>query len=160
MIDSKAAPIVAVVLAAILAVLIFFAPRSVQSPRFSELNPQEARLELGRAYVEGSANPMVGIRILQEVLKNDPKNYDVRWYLGAQAINTGQYDKAIGHLSVLSRELKGEEKAKALSALGYAYQQKGLNDSAMLCYGKVFEISKDSLLLQSLKMRINAFINP
>jgi len=159
MLDSSAARITAVVLAVFLAVVIFLAPRSVQSKQYSNLTPQQARLELGRAYVEGSATPMVGIKILQDVLKEDPENNYVRWYLGSQAINTGQFRKAIGHLSILTEKLKGEEKANALNALGYAYESAGVMDSALLCYQKVFEISKDSLLLQSLKKRINVFTN-
>lgn len=159
MLESSAARIMAVVLAVFLAVIIFLAPRSVQSSQYSDLTPQQARLELGRAYVEGSPAPMVGIKILQQVLKDDPENNYVRWYLGSQAINTGQFRKAIGHLSILTKKLKGEEKANALNALGYAYESAGVMDSALLCYQKVFEISKDSLLLQSLKKRINVFTN-
>lgn len=159
MLDTSAARITAVVLAVFLAVILFLAPRSVQSSQYSELTPQQARLELGRAYVEGSGPPMVGIKILQQVLKDDPDNNYARWYLGTQAINTGQYRKAIHHLSILQKKLKGEEKANALNALAYAYESAGVMDSAQLCYLKVFEISKDSLLLQSLKKRINVFTN-
>jgi tetratricopeptide (TPR) repeat protein len=159
MLDSSAARISAVVLAVFIAVLVFLAPRSVQSSQYSDLTPQQARLELGRAYVESSGSPMVGIKILQQVLKDDPDNNYARWYLGSQAINTGQFRKAIHHLSILSEKLNGEEKANALNALGYAYESAGVMDSALLCYQKVFEISKDSLLLQSLKKRINVFTN-
>lgn len=159
MLESSAARIMAVVLTVFIAVIIFLAPRSVQSSQYSNLTPQQARLELGRAYVESSPAPMVGIKILQQVLKDDPENNYVRWYLGSQAINTGQFRKAIGHLSILTKKLKAEEKANALNALGYAYESAGVMDSALLCYQKVFEISKDSLLLQSLKKRINVFTN-
>ena len=106
MLESSAARIMAVVLAVVIAVIIFLAPRSVQSSQYSNLTPQQARLELGRAYVEGSPAPMVGIKILQQVLKDDPENNYVRWYLGSQAINTGQFRKAIGHLSILTKKLK------------------------------------------------------
>lgn len=159
MLESSSARIVAVVLAVLITVIIYFAPRSVPSSEFKDLTAQQARLELGRAYVENSPSPMVGIKMLQKVLEDDPDNNYVRWYLGSQAIRTGQFRKAINHLSILETKLIGEERANALNALGYAYEQAGITDTALLCYQKVFEISKDSLLLQSLKKRINGLLN-
>lgn len=159
MFESKAAVITAVLLAALLTLGLYLAPRSVTSDRFKDITPQEARLELGRAYVEGSGNPMVGIKMLQNILKQDPDNNDVRLYLSTQALNTGQFQKAMGHLYILKRKFKGEEKANVLTALGYAHQSLGNTDSALVYYRKVFEISKDSLLLQSLKIRINELTN-
>lgn len=159
MLDNLAARWVAVVMAAAIAAVIFFAPRSISSPQYEDLSPQQARLELGRAYVESSQSPMVGIKILQQVLKDDPKNHYVRWYLGTQAIRTGQYRKAINHLKVLYPELKGEEKANSLSALAFAYENMQNLDSARICYEMVLDISKDSLLLQSSKTKINLLNN-
>ena len=159
MLEHPSARLVALTMAATVAIVIYFAPRKAPATG-EEPTAQQARLQLGRYYVENSPMPMVGIKILQKVLEEDAENTYVRWYLGSQAINTGQFRKAIKHFSILQHQLKGEEKANVLNALGYAYEQSGLADSALLCYQQVFEISKDSLLLQSLKKRINVPTNP
>src|SRR3990167_4339350 len=109
MLQTSTARIVAVVMAISIAALLFFAPRSIPTSNFAGLDPQEARFELGRAYVEHSQTPMVGIKMLQQILDEDPANVYARWYLGTQAIRTGQFRKAIHHLAILYPNLKGEE---------------------------------------------------
>lgn len=43
----------------------------------------------------GSQPPMAGIKLLREVLEEDPKNEEALFYMGYFSVQSGQYDKAV-----------------------------------------------------------------
>ncbi len=65
--------------------------------RVITLNPQNlnARTDLGILYAENSDNPMKGINLLLEVIKEDPGHEMAQLNLGLLSVKSGQLDKAL-----------------------------------------------------------------
>lgn len=61
-----------------------------------EINPKNlnAKTDLGICYAEGTANPMKGILMLRDVVKENPKHENAQMNLGFLSVKSGQYDKA------------------------------------------------------------------
>ncbi len=135
--------------------LLFIAPRSQEDPRFAKLTTQEARVQLGLAYMGSEEGPMKGIGILTRVADADSSNLLAIRYLAAFSIQTGQYEKAVGRYADLVRATTGQEKAMALVELSDASVMAGDTALAISSLRQVFDISEDSLLLQSVYERLN-----
>src|SRR5690606_11225258 len=58
-------------------------------------NTPEVKTGLGIAYVSGTPNPMQGIQLLLDVVKNDPNNLKANLNLGLFSMKSGQFDKAV-----------------------------------------------------------------
>lgn len=55
----------------------------------------DVKTSLAACYVEGTAQPMDGIRMLQEVVEKDPNNVNAHIQLGVFSMKSGQFDKAV-----------------------------------------------------------------
>ncbi len=107
-----------------------------------ELNPAslDAKTGLGVAYVSGTPNPMQGITLLLEVVKQDPKNAKANLNLGLFSIKSGQFDKAVNRFKTV---LDVKPTPDAWFYLASAYENLGQKDDAIAAYEKSKELAAD-----------------
>ena len=110
-----------------------------------ELNPAslDAKTGLGVAYVSGTPNPMQGITLLLEVVKQDPKNAKANLNLGLFSIKSGQFDKAVNRFKTV---LEVKPTPDAWFYLASAYENLGQKDDAIAAYEKSKELAADTNL--------------
>jgi TolA-binding protein len=121
-----------------------------------EVDPYLAKMSLAMTYMESGQGPMVGIKMFRKIVAEYPNRYEAPYKLGEMAMSTGQYDKASGWFSKASQAAKGENKAYCLLNWSDALVMSNKKDSAILILNEVSKYSNDSLLLASVKTRINA----
>jgi Tfp pilus assembly protein PilF len=82
--------------AVVVIVLLVLAPRtpSGKKTEVAPMSPIKARTAEAVALVQGQ-EPMRGIMMLRDILKEDPDNVEAHWQLGLFSVQSGQYDKAI-----------------------------------------------------------------
>jgi len=107
-----------------------------------ELNPAslDAKTGLGVAYVSGTPNPMQGITLLLEVVKQDPRNAKANLNLGLFSIKSGQFDKAVNRFKTV---LEVKPTPDAWFYLASAYENLGQKDDAIAAYEKSKELAAD-----------------
>jgi len=107
-----------------------------------DLNPRnlDAKTKMAMTYLS-SGNPMQGITMLREVLKDDPKNELAMFNLGMLSIQSGQYDRAVERLTELVEINPGHIQGQLL--LGIAYMNTGDKKKAKQQFEKVKQMDKD-----------------
>jgi len=100
----------------------------------------EAKTKMAMTYLS-SGNPMQGITMLREVLKDDPKNELAMFNLGMLSIQSGQYERAIERLTELVEINPAHIQGQLL--LGIAYMNNGDKKKAKQQFEKVKEMDKD-----------------
>lgn len=132
--------------------------RTAPAPSYipTEADPYLVKMQLAMTYMEGGQSPMAGIALFRKVAAQYPKRYEAPYKLGEMAMGTGQYAKAAGWFSKASQAATGENKAYCLLNWSDALVMSNNKDSAILILNEVSKYSNDSLLLASVKTRINA----
>ena len=120
-----------------------------------KLNPASlnAKTGLGSAYVSGTANPMQGIQLLLEVVKEDPKNIKANTNLGLFSMRSGQFDKAVTRFKTVIEQKPDPE---AWFYLATSYENLGQNKDAILAYEKSKELAADPGLSNFVDQKIKA----
>jgi tetratricopeptide (TPR) repeat protein len=120
-----------------------------------KLNPGSlnAKTGLGSAYVSGTPNPMQGITLLLEVVKQDPKNVKANTNLGLFAMRSGQFDKAVTRFKTVIEQKPDPE---AWFYLATSYENLGQNKDAVLAYEKSKELAADPGLSNFVDQKIKA----
>jgi tetratricopeptide (TPR) repeat protein len=120
-----------------------------------KLNPAslDAKTGLGSAYVSGTANPMQGIQLLLEVVKEDPKNVKANTNLGLFAMRSGQFDKAVTRFKTVIEQKPDPE---AWFYLATSYENLGQNKDAILAYEKSKELAANPGLSDFVDQKIQA----
>jgi cytochrome c-type biogenesis protein CcmH/NrfG len=95
---------------------------------------------MAMTYVSTSS-PMQGIRMLREVLAEDPKNEQALFNMGMLSIQSGQYDRAIERLEQLIQVNPKHIQGQLL--LGVAYVNKGDRSKARQQFEKVKKLDND-----------------
>ena len=105
-------------------------------------NPKnlEAKTKVAMTYVS-SGNPMQGITMLREVMKDDPKNQFAIYNLGMLSVQSGQNDKAVERLKELVEINPNHIQGQLL--LGVAYLNLGDKKNAKVQFEKVKDMDKD-----------------
>lgn len=118
-------------------------------------NPEglDAKTGLGAAYVNGSPNPMQGIQLLQDVVKQDPQNVKANMNLGLFSMRSGQFDKAVDRFKKVIAVQSGPE---AWFYLAASYENLGENTEAILAYQKAKELAADPGLSKFVDDKIKA----
>ena len=115
-------------------VLLCLAPRLPESIRTQLGSLSESDLQIREAVqlVEGQ-NPMAGIRMLKEILEDDPENLEALWHLGLFSLKSNQIDKAEERFVELIRlnQDREPEYVHAHFYLGNIYATKGQYDDAL-----------------------------
>lgn len=114
-------------------------------------NNLDAKTGLGAAMVTGTANPMAGIALLQEVVAKDPKNLQANKTLGLFSLQSRQFDKAIERFNTVV-ELNPD--AEAYFYLATGYENIGLKNEAIAAFQKSKELASDPTLSQFIDRRV------
>jgi len=118
-----------------------------------KLSPKslDAKTGLGIAYVNQGSNPMAGITLLLQVVKDDPKNVVANLNLGMFSMKSGQFDKAIDRFKTVIAVKPGFE---PYFYLAETYKQLGKKTEALAAYQKCKELMPDPVFGQ----RIDEYI--
>lgn len=100
----------------------------------------DAKTGLGVAYVSGTPDPMKGITLLLEVVKEDPKNVKANLNLGLFSIKSGQFDKAVSRFKTV---IEVKPTPDAWFYLASAYENLGQKGDAIVAYEKSKELAAD-----------------
>ncbi len=119
-------------------------------------NTPEVKTGLGIAYVSGTPNPMQGIQLLLEVVKNDPKNLKANLNLGLFSMKSGQYEKAVERFKTVIAQ---DPTAEAWFYLGSSYENMGMKSDAIGAYLKTKEIAADPNMSQFVDRKVNELSN-
>jgi len=132
--------------------------------KYSEKPPLDeidARVQLGISYVQGGGAPMKGIKILKDVLEEDPENKFALWTLGVFSQQSGQHDKAIARFEDLLRVEKEEkERINVYTALEYSLISMNQINRALLLHEEMMkEFDSNPEMLERIKYRNNEIKN-
>lgn len=118
-----------------------------------ELDPSSlpAKTGLGAALVVGGSNPMTGISLLQEVVKEDPENLEANRALGLFSLQSQQFDKAIERFTTVVEQ---KPDAESYFYLATGYEKIGLKNEAIAAYQKSKEMAADPTLSQYIDRQI------
>lgn len=142
--------------ALVLTAYIFKAPKRLPDKQYNNITSDNAAVMLALHYKEnGTSGPMQGIGMLKKIVEFNPKNTNALWYLSLFSIQSGQYDKAVNWLNILLPLVEGNEKVNVIMALAEAQFHLGDTAARRNTLMQVFDISNDSLLLQSIKENLN-----
>ncbi len=119
-------------------------------------NTSEVKTGLGIAYVSGTSNPMQGIQLLLEVVKNDPKNLKANLNLGLFSMKSGQYEKAVDRFKTVIAQAPS---AEAWFYLASSYENMGMKSEAIGAYLKTKEIAADPNMSQFVDRKVNELSN-
>ncbi len=115
-----------------------------------ESSPGELDLKskIAMTYVTTS-NPMKGIRMLREVVEEDPENQEAISNLGVLSLQSGQYDRAIERFEKVIQLDPGDIQAQVF--LGISYKEAGQKAMALRQFEKVKELTSDSSILATVE---------
>jgi len=119
-------------------------------------NTPEVKTGLGIAYVSGTPNPMQGITLLLDVVKNDPKNLKANLNLGLFSMKSGQYEKAVERFKTV---ISIAPTAEAWFYLASSYENMGMKSEAIGAYLKTKEIAADPNMSQFVDRKVNELSN-
>lgn len=119
-------------------------------------NTPEVKTGLGIAYVSGTPNPMQGIQLLLDVVKDDPKNLKANLNLGLFSMKSGQYEKAVERFKTV---ISIAPSAEAWFYLASSYENMGMKSDAIGAYLKTKEIAADPNMSQFVDRKVNELSN-
>lgn len=137
-------------------VLVQKAINSYQKADKIKPNTLEVKTGLGIAYVNGTPNPMQGITLLLDVVKQDPKNIKANLNLGLFSMKSGQFDKAVERFKTV---IEIAPSAEAWFYLASSYESMDRNADAIAAYLKTKEIAADPNMSQFVDRKINELSN-
>lgn len=129
-----------------------FAIRAYQ--KAMELNGDDLNVKvgLGSAYVSGSDNPMAGIALLQEVVREDPNHIEANRSLGLFSMQSRQFDRAIDRFKTV---VSIQPDAESFFYLATSYESIGLKREAIAAYESSKELAADPTLTQFIDRKID-----
>lgn len=113
----------------------------------------DARIMLASSYVEGSQQPMEGIRLLQEVEKTDSGNVKLQLSFAFFSLKSGQPDKAEQRFRKVLRA--DSTYLEAYLHLADLYEQQGKTDSTIALLSRFASRTTDV----TAKLEVNKYIN-
>ena len=119
-------------------------------------NTLEVKTGLGIAYVTGTPNPMQGITLLLDVVKQDPKNLKANLNLGLFSMKSGQFDKAVERFKTV---ITIAPSAEAWFYLASSFESMDKKTEAIAAYLKTKEIAADPNMSQFVDRKINELSN-
>ncbi|MDP3467023.1 MAG: hypothetical protein Q8S11_01735 [Daejeonella sp.] len=119
-------------------------------------NTLEVKTGLGIAYVTGTPNPMQGITLLLDVVKQDPKNLKANLNLGLFSMKSGQFDKAVERFKTV---IDIAPSAEAWFYLASSYENMDRKADAIAAYLKTKEIAADPNMSTFVDRKVNELSN-
>lgn len=146
--------------ALILVLLLTFSARMRVDRQFADYSADEAAVTLALSYMNDAKGPMKGIKMLDKIAETHPDNVIALNQLAQFSMQTGQYARAVGRYESLVKVTKGDQQIEAIIGLSNAAELAGDTAKAITSLKQLFDISKDSVLLQSAKQKINLLRKP
>lgn len=100
----------------------------------------EVKAKLAMTYI-GGEETMTGVKLLREILEEDPENESAIYHLGILSLQSGQYDKAIKRFKDLVRI--NPTHAAAYFYLGVSYKESGKKKNARESFEKALSLDND-----------------
>ncbi|MGB0403179.1 MAG: tetratricopeptide repeat protein [Salibacteraceae bacterium] len=130
---------------------------TVSSAEVIELTANQKIEEAVKIITQGAGAPMQGIKLLKEVLEENPNNEQALYYLGNFSIQSGQFDKAVIRFEALLKVDAENEEARYL--LAHSQQMLGDTSAALKNYQIVLESTVNSELKELVEKEINNIKN-
>ncbi|MBK7383254.1 MAG: tetratricopeptide repeat protein [Flavobacteriales bacterium] len=132
--------------AVVVIVLLVLAPRtpSGKKEEAAAVTPSKARIMEAVALVQGQ-DPMRGIMMLREIVKEEPDNAEAHWQLGLFAVQSGQMDKALERFRKV-RELDAAGFPDVWFYLGRTYESMDSTDQAIACLLEYRKMVQDTAI--------------
>lgn len=111
----------------------------------------DAKTGLGSAYVSGSASPMVGIALLQEVVEKDPMHLNANRSLGLFSMQSRQFDRAITRFQTV---ISIQPDAESYFYLATSFENIGLKKEAIEAFEESRKLAADPTLNQFIDRKI------
>ena len=112
----------------------------------------DAKIGLGVAYVSGTPDPMKGVALLLDVVKQEPGNIKANMSLGLFSMKSGQYEKAVNRFKTVLSQVN---KPDAWFYLATSYENIGKKDEAIASYIKTKELAADPGMSQFVDRKVN-----
>ncbi len=145
-----------VVITAIAAlVLLYFLPTKSSSEVHSDMTREQMlnkKIDEALVIIQTQQAPMPGIKLLKEVLEEDPKNVRALGILIEGCFRTGQYDKAASYLERLAEI---QPSPVVMKQLGDTYLMLKDTTKAKTVFTKLYESTKDSTQKKEVQEIIN-----
>ncbi len=125
--------------------------------RSLDLNPKNdtVKMALAAALIEGAGETMQGVQLLLGITRERPDDIPANLMLGRLAIQSGQFDKAVGRFeTVLKQEANNTE---AMYFLAEAYKGKGEKQKAIELFEKCKKIVNNPEFEKEIDNYINSF---
>ena len=121
-----------------------------------KLNPdnEDTKLALATGYIEGTGEPMRGVQILLAIVREKPDDIPANMLLGRMAIQSGQFDKAVGRFETVIK-LEPENK-EAMYFLAQAFEGKGEKKKAIELLEKCKQLVNDPAFSKDIDQKINS----
>lgn len=114
---------------------------------------EDIKLKLATVYLDGTGQPMNGVRLLLGIVSEKPDDIAANLLLGKMSIKSGQYDKAMVRLqTVLKQE---PENTEALYFMAQVYKEKGDKKKAI----ELFEQCKKLVNRPEFSREVDQYIN-
>jgi len=102
--------------------------------------------------IQGGGAPMEGIKLLLEVIQEDPNNAEALYYLGDFSMKTGQFEKAISRFEVLTKIQPKNDRFWYL--LAQSYEMNKNEEQAIVAYQEFLKYGKDEIIIQTVQDKI------
>ncbi len=116
----------------------------------------DGRTGLGVAYVTGTPNPMQGIQLLLNVVKEAPKNLKANMNLGLFSMKSNQFQKAIDRFKTV---ISIKESPEAYFYMATSYENLGQKKEAIEAYQKSKQLAADPGLSGFVDQKIKTLSN-
>ncbi|TXC81808.1 tetratricopeptide repeat protein [Luteibaculum oceani] len=136
---------------------IYFLPATPKTNQ--QVNSLDEKVSKAVALVQFGNQPMAGIKLLQEVVAEDPKHLEANYQLGLFSVQSQQWEKGVNRFNTV-KEVGGFDKyedAYYYHALCYASIDSLERAKSILTEG--LEVAQDSTLRETLNQFRNTIIN-
>ncbi|MBD79127.1 MAG: hypothetical protein CL840_09425 [Crocinitomicaceae bacterium] len=150
--------IIAITLVVGLGVLIAFLPHKPgkEQPGKEVLTLDSKVDKAVEIITQGKGSPMQGIKLLKEVIEEDPNNEKALYYLGNFSIQSGQYKKAINRFESLTKVNPSHIEGWYL--LGYSFEMERDTNNAIKNYEFVVQSASNKEISKLAEEGINKLL--
>ena len=117
-------------------------------------NNEDTKLALATGYIEGTGEPMRGVQMLLAITRENPDDIPANLLLGKMAIQSGQFDKAVGRFEKLLKLEPGN--TEAMFFLAEAYEGTGNKVKAIELLEKCKKLVSDPAFSKDIDQKINS----
>jgi tetratricopeptide (TPR) repeat protein len=124
-----------------------------------QLDPADLDVKtyLGASYVNGTAQPMEGIKMLQEVVATDSTHIDAQMQLALFSVKSEQYDKAVMRFEKVLELDPGN--IEIYLHLANAYERNGNKEGTIRSLEKYVSLADDAVVKTEVQSYINKLKN-